>query len=447
MTNVAVILIDDEEEVRRSLEQAMSLEGFEVASFARAERAVERIGPGFAGAVVSDIRMPKMDGLALLRAVGDVDPEIPVILITGHGDVPLAVEAMRLGAYDLLEKPLAPKRLADVVRRAAELRRLTIENRAMRADLEQRDPLESTLIGQAAGMVDLREEVRAIASSEIDVLIQGETGTGKEVVARAIHDASDRRSHPFVAINLSALPAASIESELFGHDAGAFPGAHRTRFGKFEHARGGTLYLDEIGAAPLALQVKLLRVIEERVIERLGSNERIDLNVRFIASSNQDLCEMVQRAEFRSDLLYRLAVVTLTLPPLRDRLEDIPRLFHHLLQAAAKRMDRDPPDIPPELLADLSLREWQGNVRELRNLAERFVLGLDREQAATVVLNEPLAVQIERFERGVIASVLARHGGSLKETYESLGLSRKTLYEKMARHGLKRQDFGDIADD
>ena len=447
MTDVTVILIDDEEEVRRSLEQAMSLEGFEVASFARAERAVERIGSSFPGAVISDIRMPKMDGLALLTAVREVDPEIPVILITGHGDVPLAVEAMRLGAYDLLEKPLAPKRLAEVARRAAELRRLTLENRAMRAELEQRDPLESTLIGQAAGMVDLREQVRAIASSEIDVLIQGETGVGKELVARAIHDASDRHTQPFVAINLSALPAASIESELFGHDAGAFPGAHRTRFGKFEHARGGALFLDEIGAAPPALQMKLLRVIEERAIERLGSNERIDLNVRFIASSNQDLAAMVEQGAFRSDLFYRLAVVTLTVPPLRDRLEDIPRLFHHLLQAAAKRMDRDPPEVPPELLADLSLRDWPGNVRELRNLAERFVLGLEREQAHSSVPNEPLAAQIERFERGAIASALARHGGSLKETYESLGLSRKTLYEKMARHGLKRQDFGDIADD
>ena len=317
MTGATVLLVDDEEEVRRSLEQALRLEGFDVLAYARAERAIERVGPSFPGVIVSDIRMPRMDGVALLRAVRDIDGEIPVVLITGHGDVPLAVDAMRAGAYDFLEKPLAPKRLAETVARAAALRQLMLENRAMRAALDRSDPLESVLLGQSAAIVRLRENVRAIAASAIDVLILGETGAGKEVIARAVHDLSERRNHPFVAVNLAALPAATVESELFGHEPGAFPGAHRARFGKFEHARGGTVFLDEIGAAPMALQAKLLRVVENRAIERLGSNEVIDLDVRFIASSNQDLEAMAQQNAFRQDLLYRLAVMTVVAPPLR----------------------------------------------------------------------------------------------------------------------------------
>lgn len=448
---INVLLVDDEEEVRRSFQQSLMLQGFEVTCFARAERALERLGPRFSGVVVSDIRMPQMDGLALLKAAREIDAEIPVILVTGHGDVPLAVEAMQLGAYDFLEKPLDPQRLGETATRAGSLRRLTLENRRMRAELSDRSPLEGEIVGQSAAMVALRQKIQAIAATDIDVLILGETGTGKDLIARAIHDLSERRRQPFVTVNLSALPAATIESELFGHMAGAFPGAHRARLGKFENAHGGTVLLDEIGAAPKALQTKLLRVIEERKIERLGSNEQIDLNLRFIATSNLDLNAMAADGEFRSDLLFRLAVVTLTAPPLRDRLEDAPRLFHHLVQRAALRLRRTPPPVPPEALAALSQREWPGNVREMRNLAERFVLGLGLDDLPVdegrEPRREPLSAQIERFERGVIAAALARHGGNLKTTYESLGLSRKTLYEKMHRHGLRRKDFGDLGEE
>lgn len=451
MTDPTILLIDDEEDIRRALDQALKLDGFATATFARAERAIERISPGFDGAVVTDIRMPKMDGLALLAAVREIDAEIPVILITGHGDVPLAVEAMRIGAYDFLEKPLAPKRLTEAARRACAVRRLTLENRAMRDQLADRapleDPIDDQIIGQSPVMTGLRKTVRAVAASDIDVLILGETGAGKDLAARAIHDASARRDRAFVAVNLAALPAATIESELFGHEAGAFPGAQFPRLGRFEHARGGTLYLDEIAAAPLALQAKLLRVVEERAIERLGSNERIDLDIRFIAASNQDLTALAKANQFRSDLLYRLAVMTLEIPRLSDRPEDIPRLFQHLAHRAAERLNRGAPVIEPALLADLSARDWPGNVRELSNVAERFVLGFDITAAPAAESDAPLTEQVDRFERGVIAAMLARQGGSLKATYESLGLSRKTLYEKMSRHGLKRQDFGDPPSD
>ncbi|MBY8977707.1 sigma-54-dependent Fis family transcriptional regulator [Rhodobacteraceae bacterium NNCM2] len=439
MSSAPVILVDDEEDVRLATQQALELEAFDVIPFARAERALERVGREFPGVVVSDIRMPRMDGLALLEAVHEVDPNLPVILMTGHGDVPLAVEAMRKGAFEFIEKPFATSDMMKAVRRAVAMRQLALENRDMRRQIENRDPVEAMLIGRAPAMVELRQKIRAVAASDIDTLILGETGTGKDLVARAIHEQSDRRDKPFAVLNLASLPPATIESELFGHEAGAFPGAHRARFGKFEHARGGTLLLDEIGAAPLDLQSKLLRVIEDRAVVRVGSNERIDLDLRFIASSNRDLDAMVAGGTFRQDLLFRLAVVTLSLPPLADRVEDVPRLFQHLVTQSATRYRRAAPTIEPDFLMDIAQRDWPGNVRELRNAADRFVLGLESSAAASPDL--PLADLVERFEKGAVAAALARHQGDLKATYESLGISRKTLYEKMQRHGLKREDF------
>jgi two-component system C4-dicarboxylate transport response regulator DctD len=442
-----VILVDDEEDIRLATGQTLELEGHDVTTFARGNRALERIGRDFDGILVSDIRMPVMDGLELLRAVRERDPELPVILITGHGDVPLAVEAMRAGAYDFVQKPFDPKRLTDTVARALEMRRLTLENRALRSKLERRDSLEAVLVGRAPVMAALRQQIRAVAATDADVLILGATGTGKELAARAIHDHSERRGKPFVAVNMAALPEAMIESELFGHEAGAYPGAHRARFGKFEHARGGTLLLDEIGAAPLALQAKLLRVIEERVIERLGSNEPVPLDLRFLASTKEDLGTLVAEGRFRDDLYYRLAVVSLHLPSLAERTEDVPRLFQHLVNEAALRYRREPPQVTPEILAGLAVRDWAGNVRELRNAADRFVLGLGVDDAAPEATATVLAERIDRFEKSAIAAELAIHGGNLKATYESLGMSRKTLYEKMQKHQLRREDFGSGADD
>ena len=442
-----VILVDDEEDIRLATGQTLELEGYEVTAFARGDRALERIGRDFDGILVSDIRMPVMDGLALLRAVRERDPELPVILITGHGDVPLAVEAIRAGAYDFVQKPFDPKRLADAVSRASEMRRLTLENRALRSKLEHRDTLESVMVGRAPVVVALRQQIRAVAATDADALILGATGTGKEVAARSIHELSERREKPFIAVNMAALPETMIESELFGHEAGAFAGAHRARFGKFEHARGGTLLLDEIGAAPLALQAKLLRVIEEREIERLGSNERVSLNLRFLASTKEDLGALVAEGRFRDDLYYRLAVVSLHLPPLADRTEDVPRLFQHLVNEAALRYRREPPQVTAEILAGLAARGWAGNVRELRNTADRFVLGLGVDDATTEAPPQGLVERIDRFEKSAIAAELAIQGGNLKATYESLGMSRKTLYEKMQKHQLRREDFGGSTDD
>jgi two-component system C4-dicarboxylate transport response regulator DctD len=437
-----ILFVDDEDHLRHAAVQALTLADLCALPCARATDALDRIDRDFPGIVITDIRMPGMDGLALMAAVLSIDPELPVILITGHGDVDLAVQSMRDGAYDFLEKPYAPARLVQAAGRALEKRRLTLENRRLRAGAPPGvldDPVGAQLRGRSAVMVQLRASLRAVAATDADVLIEGDTGTGKEVAARALHAASARAPRSFVAVNCAALPAELIESELFGHEAGAFPGATRARYGKFEHARGGTLFLDEIDSLPLALQGKLLHVIEQRMVTRLGSNEAIGLDLRIVAAAKQDLSRAVQTGAFRPDLLYRLNVVTLRLPPLSDRREDIPELFLSFLDTAAARAGRPVPNVPGAVLSALAARDWPGHVRELRNMAERMALGLDPGLASPPPAPETrLAQQMAAHERRLIASALAAHGGSLKATYTALGLSRKALYEKMQRHGLHR---------
>ena len=434
-----ILLVDDDAGMRHSTAQALELAGFAVEPLDSAEEALALAGPGFNGVVVSDIRMPGMDGMTLLARLHETDPEIPVILVTGHAEVQLAVEAMRRGAYDFIEKPFVVQDLATVLRRAADHRALVIENRRLRAVAGKRDDVEARLPGRTQVMVDLRYRLRAIGASDADTLIIGPTGAGKEVVARALHDISARAARPFIAINCAALPEALIESELFGHEAGAFPGALRPRFGKFEHARGGTVLLDEIGSMPIELQAKLLRVLQERVITRLGSNEPVPLDVRFIATSKTDLAAAVARGTFREDLYWRLNVAVLRVPPLSARREDIPLLFLQLVRESAARHGLAERELPPARLSALAARDWPGNVRELRNQAERFVLNLDPLDAADLPGGARLADRMADYERSLIAGAIAAHGGRLRAVYESLGISRKTLYEKMQRHGLDRR--------
>lgn len=445
-----VLLIDDDEAMRLSTEQALELAGYHVRSFPAAEPALDAAGRGLNGVVVTDIRMPGMDGMDLLRRLSELDPELPVILITGHADVSLAVEAMRRGAYDFIEKPFSIQTLTAVMRRALDHRALVIENRRLRAVAGQRDDIEARLPGRSAAMVDLRRLIRAIGPSEADALVMGPTGSGKEVVARAMHDLSPRAGKPFVAINCAALPATLIESELFGHEAGAFAGAMRPRYGRFEHARGGTILLDEIGSMPLELQAKLLRVLQERVITRLGSNDPVALDVRFIATSKVDLAAAVAAGDFRADLFYRLNVATLRLPPLSDRREDIPVLFLHLLREAAARHGVEDRLPAPALLSRLAAQDWPGNVRELRNAAERYILGLEGPETggpeAGVADAPTLSERVAQYERSVIAGAIAAHRGRLRPVYESLGIGRKTLYEKMQKHGLDRRLLTDGED-
>ena len=437
-----VLLIDDDPHLRQALGQTLDLAGFKAASLGDARQLDTGPAADWPGVVVSDIRMPGVDGLQLLEQLHAQDPDLPVILITGHGDVPLAVKAMRAGAYDFLEKPFPSDALLDSVRRALEVRRLVLENRSLRLALTERKEVRGRLVGQAAGMQRLQEQVAALAGLQADVLILGETGSGKEVVARALHDLSARRNGPFVAINAGALAESVVESELFGHEQGAFTGAQKRRIGKFEFANGGTLFLDEIESISLDVQVKLLRMLQERVVERLGSNQLIPLDIRIIAATKEDLRLAADDGRFRADLYYRLNVASLRIPPLRERGEDILLLFQHFSELAAQRHGIPPRNLSPAQRAQLLGHSWPGNVRELQNVAERFALGLDLgldehqanapAQAAGGSLNE----QVEAFERALIAAEMANQHPSLRSLSEALGVPRKTLHDKLRKHGL-----------
>ncbi|WP_374629066.1 sigma-54-dependent transcriptional regulator [Pannonibacter indicus] len=441
MNSGVVLLVDDEEDLRLSTSQALELYGLQVKAFSSAEEVLARTGFGFDGIVVSDIRMPGMDGMTLLQRIRELDHEIPVILVTGHGDVQLAVKAMREGAYDFIEKPFTTQALAGVARHALDRRALVLENRRLRAVAGKRDDIETRLPGRTPVMVDLRYRLRAIGASDADALIIGETGAGKEVVARSLHDISARAKGPFIAINCAALPETLIESELFGHEAGAFPGALRARYGKFEHARGGTILLDEIGSMPVDLQAKFLRVLQERTITRLGSNEAVPLDLRFLATSKVDLAAEVAAGRFRADLFYRLNVATIRVPSLAQRRADIPLLFLHLVREACARYGREDLEVAPEVLSEIAERDWPGNVRELRNAADRLVLGLETGLDSAGAQDAPstrLADKVAAYERQLIANAITAHGGALKPVYEQLGISRKTLYEKMQKYGLDK---------
>ncbi len=450
MTASRVLLVDDDADLRASTAQALDLAGLRVDGFASAQPALERITGGFSGVVITDIRMPDMDGMTLMMRIHEIDADIPVILITGHGDVPLAVRAMREGAHDFIEKPFSGAQLAAIAGRALDYRQLVLDNRRLRAVAGQADDIEARLVGRSNAMILLRRQLRTIGPSDADVLIIGETGTGKEVVARALHDLSARAAMPFVAITCSALPETLIESELFGHEVGAFPGAIRARMGKFDHARGGTILLDDISAMPLEMQGKLLRVLQDRVITPLGSNVQHDLDVRFIATSRVPLEREVEAGRFRADLLYRLNAMSLRIPALSERVEDIPALFMRLLSEASARHRQPLRQVSPALLAEIARAPWPGNVRELRNMAERVALRLEGAQDIASDTNEALSLseQMALHERKLLIDSLIRHKGALKPVYESLGLSRKALYDKLSKYGIDKAHFqGADADD
>ena len=448
---IPVIVVDDEPHLRISAGQTLELAGYLPELFANAQSALQALTPDFPGVIVSDIRMPGMDGMALLREVHARDPDLPVILITGHGDISTAVEAMREGAWDFLEKPFAGERLVEVVRRGIDKRRLSLENRRLKAELEAQQAAPGPrLVGRTPALQRLASMIQRIAMVETDVLLLGETGTGKDLVARAIHERSPRGGFPFVAINCGAVPESIIESELFGHEKGAFTGAVERRIGKFEHANGGTVFLDEIESMPLALQVKLLRVLQERCIERLGANESVSLDLRIIAATKIDLKLAAEAGEFREDLYYRLNVVTLPLPPLRERREDIPLLFQHFAVVAANRSGLEAPPLDTCGVSALMAHDWPGNVRELRNLAERYVLlgsafnyriDMLLEGVETDSTELPLPQQVELFEKSLISQSLASHRGRITEVCEHLGLPRKTLYDKLKKYALKPEDY------
>ena len=442
---LSVLIVEDDPNMQLGCVQALQLAGIRVGAVASAEEAERRVGRNFAGIVVTDMRLPGADGLSVVRRCREVDAALPVIMITGHGDMNLAVEAMRSGAYDFIPKPFSPEVLVEVVRRAIEKRALTLEVAALRQALSGRSGIEGRLVGRSPQMERVRRLVAEVAMSPVDVLIHGETGTGKEVVAQALHEMSNRKSAAFVALNCGGVPDSLLDSELFGHEPGAFTGAQKRRIGKIEHAHGGTLFLDEVESMPMGMQIKLLRVLQERVIERLGSNQAVPVDVRVVAATKDNLLQRAQQGSFRADLFYRLNVVAIEVPPLRERREDIPLLLEHFMLLAASRFVRPQPSVSDEQMHRLMAHAWPGNVRELRNVADCLTLGIAKDgfgfEAANAAVEQDasrsLVEMVDAFERSLISVELDRHQGNVAHSAKALRIAKTTLNDKIRKHGLQ----------
>lgn len=456
--NPTVLVVDDEEQVRHSIAQWLELGGFSVETAADADAALAAIRRRAPKVVLTDLQMPRKSGMDLMRELHRFDPDIPVVLLTAHGDVPLAVAAMREGAYDFLQKPYVPEHLSAVVTRAIEQRRLKLELQMLSERVAAHEGLQAHIVGASPAITRVRDMVAELCLHDPNVIITGQTGTGKEVVARALHDFGPRAKFPFVAINCAAVPEELFESELFGHEAGAFTGARTVRIGKFEFAHGGTLLLDEIESMPLPLQAKLLRVLQERVVERVGSNKSVAVNVRIIAATKYDLEEQGRLGRFRPDLYYRLAGAEIPLPPLKARDGDILLLFEHFATRASSIAGQQHRSLSSSDVEALLTHSWPGNVRELKSVAERYALGLKamgrtvpeilgKVAQSPVIAGSALADRVAAYERQLIETALKEHGGSISAVIEVLGIPRRTLNEKMVRYGLIRpgRDAGTVS--
>ncbi|MCS6622564.1 sigma-54 dependent transcriptional regulator [Roseibacterium beibuensis] len=429
-----IVLVEDDDAFREALTERLRLSGFDVSAFASAEAALKALNDGFEGVVVTDLRMPGLDGRALVERLTAMDPDLPVVMMTGHGDIAEAVDAMKRGAYDFLAKPFAPERLIESLRRALDKRSLVLDNRRLAA-LSVEGEWSIPLSGESRSVEALRAAIQRLADARVDVLIEGETGAGKEAVARAIHNAGRRRLKPFVAVSCAALPETGLESLLMGHAAGAFPGALHRREGQIEQSHQGTLFLDEIDLAPRAAQLLLLRVLEEREVLPLGAMEPHALDLRILAAAKDDPIEAVARGDLREDLYYRLNVVRLRTPPLRERRDDIPLLFARFLGRAADRLGRDIPPINNAIRRRLLEHDWPGNLRELANYASEIAVGLSATDTGAPS-ETGLARQVQAYEAELIREALVLHHGDIRRVTATLRIPRKTLYDKMARHGI-----------
>jgi two-component system, NtrC family, response regulator AtoC len=439
-TKPVILIVDDEKNSREGLGRALGRH-HQVLLAESGSKALELLDAHHVDVVLSDVRMPGMDGLALLQRALARSPPPVCIMLTAYGSIELAVEAMKRGAYDFMTKPINLDRLDLVLRRALRTRDMEEENVQLREQLDKKYGLDE-IIGQSAVMHEVFETVKQVAPTRATVLVQGESGTGKELVARAIHRLSPRRQGPFVAIHCAALSHHLLESELFGHEKGAFTGATERRRGRFELADGGTLFLDEVGEIDAATQVKILRVLEERKFERVGGQDTIDVDVRLVAATNRDLRALVEQGRFREDLYFRLYVVVITIPPLRERATDVPLLVQHYLRHFARENARDIEGLTPEALDVLTAYGWPGNVRELRNVLERMVV-LSRSSRLGV-RDVPAAVReasvgragrpaggtlsLAESERQMVTRALKLHGGNRTRAAGELGISRRTLH-------------------
>lgn len=447
----AILIVDDEAGVRAALGGVLSDEGYHVDAVDSGEACLERAIRRTYDVILLDIWLPGLDGLATLARLRERRVDAQVVMISGHGNIESAVRAIKLGAFDFIEKPLSLEKTVLVVRNALRQRQLEAENRALRAHVDRR----FVMVGDSYAMAQLREQIAMAAPTNGRVLIHGENGTGKELVARAIHALSRRRTGPFVEVNCAAIPEELIESELFGHVRGAFTGAVSDRRGKFELADGGTLFLDEVGDMSLRTQAKVLRVLEEQVVEPVGGTNPIRVDVRVVAATNKDLVEEIRAGRFREDLYFRLNVIPIFVPPLRQRRDDIPRLAEHFMAEFAREYGRRPKQLDASALAALQHYAWPGNVRELRNVIERLMImvpgdlitardlgfltavppsadGGAADEAPLVPLHEAR----ERFEREYILRALALEQGNISRTAERLGVERSNLYRKMRAYGI-----------
>jgi two-component system, NtrC family, nitrogen regulation response regulator NtrX len=450
-----LLLVDDDPNTLASLSRAFRLAGHEATVCDNANRAVELLRAENFDLILSDVVMPGKSGMELLGDLKKAGVKTPVVLISGQANIEMAVKATRLGALDFLEKPLSTDKLLVTVENALRLTRLEDENRELRQRLGKHE-----LVGSGPAMKRLLEQIERVAASETRVCILGETGTGKELVARAIHEKSPRREHPFITLNCAAVPAELIESELFGHEKGSFTGAASRHLGKFEQAEAGTLFLDEIGDMPLAMQAKLLRVLEEGEVERVGGDQPIKVNVRVVVATHRHLGELVKQNAFRSDLFHRVYVFPLTLPPLRERPEDFPELVAHFARQVAAQNGWKEKGFAPDAIAELRKYAWPGNVRELRNVVERLVLlaseatigvgdvrlALPGSDSATpggwasgATGSGTLAERTEAFERDVLLAEIRRHNFHMTNVARALGLERSHLYKKCQQLGIDLQ--------
>jgi two-component system, NtrC family, nitrogen regulation response regulator NtrX len=445
-----VLIVDDEAGVRSALTGVLRDEDYLVESVATGEACLERVTRAPVDVVILDIWLPGMDGLVTLERLRERRVDAEIIMISGHGNIESAVRAIKMGAFDFVEKPLSLEKTVLVVRNAIRQRQLEAENRALRATVDRR----LTMVGESYLMVQLREQVAMAAPTTGRVLIYGENGTGKELVARTIHSLSRRRQGPFVEVNCAAIPEELIESELFGHVKGAFTGAVADRRGKFELADGGTLFLDEIADMSLKTQAKVLRALQEQVVERVGGSASVRVDVRVLAATNKELPSEIRAGRFREDLYFRLNVIPIFVPPLRDREGDIPLLAEHFVADLARESGRRPKRLDPSALARLRAYRWPGNVRELRNVVERLIIMTpgDTVTAADVTFlegvggppafapdtgpRESLHDARERFEREYILRALAAQNGNISRTAEMLGVERSNLYRKMRAFGI-----------
>lgn len=444
-----VLVVDDEKNIREGLREALMLDGYEVTLAADGKEAMDAFDKGDVDLVITDLKMPRVSGESLLRSVSSQYPTVPVIILTGHGTIESAVQAMRDGAYDFLTKPVNLDRLSLLVKRALSNRELVLQNRALQEELEKKNQFAS-IIGKSQEMKHVFEVVRQVAPARSSVLITGESGVGKEMIAEALHYNSGRRDKPMIKLHCAALTETLLESELFGHEKGAFTGAVGRKRGRFELAHLGSLFLDEIGEINQNVQIKLLRVLEEKKFERVGGEETIEVDVRVIAATNKDLKKAISDGVFREDLYYRLNVVNIHIPPLRERKEDIPLLIAAFLSEFNRENGKRIDGIDPKARLALYNFPWPGNVRQLRNSIESAVvlckgstITLDdlpphiKGESSEEFLRVPVGTNLADVEKEVIRTTLSRQGGNKSRTAELLGIGRKTLHRKLQEYGLE----------